>query len=76
VRVKVDPRAADALLFDELDGLTGRRIGVTMQDGQDYVGTLLGTQGPLVRVEIVRRGGNPQRLALSRDTITSMRLLD
>lgn len=76
VRVKVDPRSADLLLFEELPDLVGRRIGVTLAGGQDYVGTLLGTQGPLVRVEIVQRSGSPQRLALSRDTITAMRLLD
>ncbi len=76
VRVKVDPRSADLLLFDELAGLVGRRIGVTMAAGQDYVGTLLGTHGALVRLEIVQRGGKPQRLALSRDTIAAMRLLD
>jgi len=76
VRVKVDPRTADQLLFEELPDLVGRRLGVTMREGQDHVGTLLGTQGPLVRIEIVQRGGTTQRLALSRDSITAMRLLD
>lgn len=76
VRVKVDPRTADQLLFEELPDLVGRRLGVTMREGQDHVGTLLGTQGPLVRIEIVQRSGTTQRLALSRDSITAMRLLD
>lgn len=76
VRVLVDPTDADRLLFEELSDLVGRRISVKTHGGQVYVGTLLGTQGPLVRLEIVRRSGQAQRLALSRQTIEAMHLLD
>lgn len=76
VRIQVDPTEADQLLFEELPDLAGRRIEVKTHAGQGYVGTLLGTQGPLVRLEIVRRSGQPQRLALSRESIASIRLID
>jgi hypothetical protein len=76
VEVKADPAQADALTFEELPELAGRRISARTREGQNYVGILLGTQGSLVRMEIVRQGGQPQRLALPWDSVVRIQLLD
>lgn len=74
VRVRVEAAAADELAFEELDELAGTRISVRTREGIGYVGTLLGTQGPLVRLEIRQRDGRSRVLALSADSIESMRI--
>lgn len=74
VRVQVEAGAADELSFDELDDLAGVRISVRTREGVGYVGTLLGTQGPLVRLEIRQRDGRSRVVALSVDSIASMRI--
>ncbi|MDZ3823174.1 MAG: hypothetical protein U0S76_06190 [Pseudoxanthomonas sp.] len=74
VRVRVEASAADELAFEELDELAGTRISVRTREGIGYVGTLLGTQGPLVRLEIRQRDGRSRVLALSADSIESMRI--
>lgn len=76
VRVKADPGAADLLTPDELPELVGRRLAVKTREGQGYVGTLLGLQGPLLRLEIVQRSGAAQRLALPLASVETMRLAD
>lgn len=76
VRVQVDASAADQLTADELPGLVGRRLAVKTREGQAYVGTFLGLQGPLLRLEIVQRGGTSQRLAVRLGSIETMRLAD
>lgn len=75
VRVVVDASAADQLVFEELDELVGRRISVHTDGGVNYVGTLLGTQGPLVRIE-VSRSGRATRMAVQRGSIVGMQLAD
>ncbi|MBX3727377.1 MAG: hypothetical protein KF823_15830 [Xanthomonadales bacterium] len=74
VRVRVEAGAADELSFDELDDLAGARISVRTRQGIGYVGTLLGTQGPLVRIEIRQPDGRTRVLALSSDSIESIRM--
>jgi hypothetical protein len=76
VAVRAQASDADSLLFDELPGLTGRRIAIDTRQGVDYVGTLLGIQGPLVRLQVEQRVGRSQTVAVSRDSIESMRLVD
>lgn len=76
VAVRAQASDADSLLFDELPELAGRRIAIATRQGVDYVGTLLGTQGPLVRLQVEQRVGRPQTVAVSRDNIESMRLVD
>lgn len=74
VRVRVEADTADELSFEELDELAGARISVRTRQGIGYVGTVLGTQGPLVRLEIRQPDGRTRVLALSADSIESMRM--
>jgi hypothetical protein len=76
VAVRAQASDADSLLFEELPELAGRRIAIATRQGVDYVGTLLGTQGPLVRLQVEQRVGRSQTVAVSRDNIDVMRLVD
>lgn len=76
VSVRAEATDADQLLFEELPGLAGQRIRVATSQGIAYVGTLLSVEGPLLRIEVERRSGPPQRVVLSRQSILDMQLVE
>lgn len=76
VAVRAPATEADALLFEELPELAGRTLRVSTHQGVDYVGTLLGIDGPMIRLRTERLGGRAQTVVLTRDHVVSMRLVD
>ncbi len=75
VRIRAEASAADEVELAELPGLVGRRLSIQTLEQITYVGTLLGVQGPMVRIEN-ERGLRPQRVVLTASSISTIRLLD
>lgn len=75
VRVRAEAGAADEVELDELPGLVGRRLSIQTLEQITYIGTLLGVEGPMVRIEN-ERGLRPQRVVLTASSISAIRVLD
>lgn len=75
VQIRAEASAADEAEVAELPGLVGRRLSIRTLEQITYVGTLLGVEGALVRIEN-ERGLRPQRVVLSASSISVIRVLD
>ena len=75
VRIRASAEDADLVELDELDDLVGRRIVIRMREGRGHVGVLLGTRGPLLRIE-VERAGRREVSVVALDAIADIRLAD
>lgn len=73
VRIRASAEDADLVELEELDDLVGHRILIRMRDGRGHVGVLLGTQGPLIRLQ-VETAGRSQVSVVSSDQVAEIRL--
>ena len=75
VQIRAEASAADEVELEELPSLVGRRLSIQTLEQITYIGTLLGVEGALVRIEN-ERGLRKQRVVLSASSISRIRVLD